>query len=626
MKAGSGLRQSDHIQRREQFANYYLYLIAALGLLTVLSAVMQIGVPSDPYTFLLLMIFIGITEYAPVPIWKGSSALSFPLVYTMNLIFGPAATIVSYGLILAVVNVLRQRPIRLILFTPAQLVISLACAEWSGSRWISPLLESYGLPVLARELSLLFAFTLAYYVLNNLLVDLLLLIRPQPYTWRHWRMKSVPEAMVAGLSFLYGALMFVLGSQNRGEVDVFSFLFFFSPLVAISLISSTVVRIQKEKNRLKSLFSITTQLNQVVPSGQMDKLRPVLRDFLETQALAIWMKTNGEWFLLIQDGRVRETSPLSEDLQAKFETMTETTVYTNRRAESPSGDNLFENVIRSLVYAPLIVEHELVGMLAAGRSRTTSFTPEDIQSLATLANQLASLLKTRMLISEQKNRMLLEERNRIAREIHDGIAQSLAGAVFKLESAQRKHSDHPEELLRVMDDSVRQLRLSLREVRQSIYALRPYPTERIGLKRAILEKIESFKQEHRLEVLFHERGNPQELPASVAKTIFDTLQESLQNIAKHAKAGKVEVLLSYQSEHVLLKVKDDGIGFALFDAMIKAQREPHYGILHMNEQAERAGATLQIDSAQGDGTEIILLIPNIETKGGNEHDTRHVGR
>lgn len=93
------------------------------------------------------------------------------------------------------------------------------------------------------------------------------------------------------------------------------------------------------------------------------------------------------------------------------------------------------------------------------------------------------------------------------------------------------------------------------------------------------------------------------------------MQESLQNIVKHAQADNVEILLSKQREHVLLKVKDNGIGFSLFESMIKAKSEPHYGILHMNEQAEQLEATLQIDSSAGKGTKITLLIPDSETRG-----------
>ena len=78
----------------------------------------------------------------------------------------------------------------------------------------------------------------------------------------------------------------------------------------------------------------------------------------------------------------------------------------------------------------------------------------------------------------------------------------------------------------------------------------------------------------------------------------------MQNIVKHAKAEKADVLLSYQSEHVLLRVKDNGVGFSLFESMVKTKNEPHYGILHMNEQAEQLGATLQIDSSVGKGQKL----------------------
>ena len=94
------------------------------------------------------------------------------------------------------------------------------------------------------------------------------------------------------------------------------------------------------------------------------------------------------------------------------------------------------------------------------------------------------------------------------------------------------------------------------------------------------------------------RGRSRKLSFTKERVIFDTLQESLQNIIKNLKADKVDILLSYQREHVLLKVKDNGIGFSLFESMIKAKHEPHYGILHMNEQAEQLGAALQIDSSQ----------------------------
>lgn len=189
-----------------------------------------------------------------------------------------------------------------------------------------------------------------------------------------------------------------------------------------------------------------------------------------------------------------------------------------------------------------------------------------------------------------------------------------------MESAQKKYADRPKDMQQVVDTSIKKLRKSLSEVRYSIYALKPYPTQRLGLKQAIINKVQSLKQEYGLAITYHERGRSRKLSFTKERVIFDTLQESLQNIIKHAKADKVDILLSYQREHVLLKVKDNGIGFSLFESMIKAKHEPHYGILHMNEQAEQLGAALQIDSSAGKGTEITLLIPDSEM-GEEYHDS-----
>ncbi len=620
------MNKPDYIRVRESLASTYLYTVSTLGFIIFIFSLLSFAIPFDLSIFLLLIIFIGITEYSPVPIWKGTSALSFPLLYTMDFLFGIHTAIVSYGLVVFLVNLVHRRPTRLVIFTPAQLIISLALAKVLTDGWLSLIFLDTGTETLTYRLITVLIFTLLYYVINNIIVDLLLMIRPQSYTWHHWRLKSIPEAMVTFLSILYGSFMFLLGNQNRGDIDVFSYLFFFSPLVAISLLSSTFVRIQKEKNRLKSLFSVTTALNQVLPSGELNQVNTILREFLETQAYILLMKSNGDWSVLIKDGRVDASIPLSEEHKKEFDSLMKTVTYMHRKPGESPGDRMFEDVIRSLVYSPLIVENELVGMFIVGKSRTNSFSSEDVQSLATVANQLAGLVKTRLLISEREKRVVLEERNRIAREIHDGIAQSLAGAVFILQSAQRKSVDGSEEMRHLIEETIRRLRVSLKEVRQSIYALRPYPTEKLGLNQAIAEKMESLKKDYGIGRKLEVRGRPQELSMMVEKVIYDTFQESLQNIVKHADASHVDILLSYQRDFILLKIKDDGIGFSLFEAMIKAKNEPHYGILNMNEQAEKLGASLQIDSSTGKGTEIVLMIPNLEDQEGMEDDTRHASR
>jgi len=343
-------------------------------------------------------------------------------------------------------------------------------------------------------------------------------------------------------------------------------------------------------------------------------------------ASSLWIKENEVYQLKFATGLLMHHVERAESVQNELNQIRKLTIFHDRKKDGGPAAFLFDQEVRTFLYAPLMMDEEVVGLFIFGRSRTKSFSEEDLQSAATIANQLAVILKTKQLIAEQEKAVILEERNRIARDIHDGVAQSLAGAVMKLETAERKFYKTPEESLHLIQDSREKLRMSLKEVRESIYQLRPYPTERVGLIAAITSRIQSLSKEHSLDIQLETRGGEYPLSSMAEKIIFDTFQESIQNAIKHSHANTIDILLSYQKEHMLLRVKDDGVGFSLFQAMIKARKQPHFGILHMNEAAEKIHASLQIDSKEGDGTEITLTVPKMGIEGGNINDQAYVGR
>lgn len=607
------MEKIDSISMREHFASFYIYSISFLGLIAVITSIFMSEKTSEPIILFLLAVFIGIIEYFPIRIGRGGITLSLTLIYPMNWEFGIHITVIACVCAMVFTHTLRRLPMQRTLFNSTQLALSITLAEWLSNQCISFFITEMNLPVLYEDLISLLLFTVFFCSINTLSYDLLMVLLPQPYTREQWHKKNILVFLSASFCLFYAYLIYILDHRYHGEMDGITVLFFFFPLVAICIISSFSRQIRIEKERLYNLFSITTELSHGLSAGNLHQMKQSLKGFLGIQAYALWAKDEGNWQLLLKDGKVHSNISSSPDLQ-NFEEIAQTFVVTDWKKGMAPGDEVFEDVIRSLVYLPLKVNHELVGMFVAGKSRGASFITEDIQSLATFANHLGSLLKTRSLVSEQEKRIILEERNRLAREIHDGIAQVLAGVIFHLESAQKQSKDQSGNMEQVVDKSIKKLRKSLGEVRYSIYALKPYPTQRLGLKQAIDNKIQSIKQEYDLAIKYHERGRSRTLSFSKERVIFDTLQESLQNIVKHAKADKVDILLSYQREHVLLKVKDNGIGFSLFESMIKTKHEPHYGILHMNEQAEQLGATLQIDSSPGKGTEITLLIPDSEKR------------
>ncbi|MBT2703897.1 GAF domain-containing sensor histidine kinase [Bacillus sp. ISL-35] len=610
-------------QKRERYAKLFMNSVTLIGWMLILSSFIKLEYPGEPVVLALLFIFLLISEYYPMPVWRGHTAITFPVVYVLFLLYGFSYTALAYAGAVLIVNLLHRRPLRTVLFNPAQLVLSFYGAS-AMLPVVESLLEKLALEPIFQGILSYFFLLAVYVILNNLIVDLVLLIRPQPYSFQFWKQKSLTELNSAAISLVYGITLYVVGSQNRGEIDVFAYFFFFSPLVGISLLSATIARLKREKNRLKLLFSITSELNQMLPSQDwLLALKGSFNELIGAEASILWIKKEGDWELSFKDGRTRSECSLLPDSFTEFEGMRRPVIYNDRKKDGGVAASCFEEDVKAFVYSPLVIENETIGMFIVARSRTKSFEDHDVQSIATLSNQLAVIIKTRMLFTEKEKRIVLEERNRIARDIHDGVAQTLAGAVMKLETAGKKFNKNPEETRKLVDESVIGLRESLKEVRESIYALRPYPTQKATLAEAILRKIEAVQKEYGQAIQFEIRGQEQDLSPMVEKVLFDTFQESLHNAIKHSQATKVEVLLSYQSEHILLKIKDDGKGFSLFQAMLKARNQPHFGILQMNDAAEKINASLQIDSKEGTGTEVSITVPKMGIEGESNHDQAH---
>jgi signal transduction histidine kinase len=613
------------LQRKERSAWIFLLLISLMGWIAIgIFGFLRLSAPDHAVILALLVIFLAVVEYFPVPVWRGFTTISFPIIYAIYIMQGIEIALSTYAIIVFFCYLLKRRPLRIVFFNPAQLCLSFLLAYWFAD-FLTPIILADGGSQIVGGIIHFSMMMIPFYLLNNLLVDTILLLRPQPYTFKSWKQKSIQELNSLLISYIYLVLFHVLGSQNRGEVDVFTFFFFFSPLVGLALLSASIVKLRKEKTRLKALFHMSSELNKIMPSKEwLHFLQKSLHEFIDVDACILWICEDGEWKRKFSMGLTEGKEMLAPI--DHFEKMKQLAIFHNTKKDAgPCGDYFHKDILASL-YAPLIIEDELVGMFVFGRSRTHSFNEEDVQSVATLANQLAIVIKTKMLFAEQEKRLILEERNRIARDIHDGVAQSLAGAVMKLETAERKFAKVPDEALKLIVESNSKLRQSLKEVRQSIYALRPYPTARVGLLSAMSSRVLLVQKEHSVDVRLDTRGSEYPLSPMAEKIIFDIFQESVQNAIKHAKASRIEILLSYQSEHVLLKVKDNGLGFSLFQAMIKARNHPHFGILQMNEAAERIQASLQIDSKEGEGTEINLTVPRMGIEGENEHDQAYASR
>ncbi len=598
---------------RETIAKGYMSIVTFVGICVVIGTLPFIDVPDSLSIFFLLILFLIITEFFAIPVWKGVTTLGFPILFTIDLLFGLPLTLATYGAAVLVVNILQRRPLRATLFNPSQLVLSFLFAK--GILFLSTELFWTETVSLTGNITQAALLTLSFYAINHLLVDIVLWIRPQSFTISEWKKKLAVESIGLVFSIVYLALFYLLGTQNRGVVDIFSFFFFFSPLVGLSLIGASNFKLRREKNRLKGLIAINEDLNHGIPEQDWLKgMESHLPKLFNYDALSVWVNETSGWECQLALGA--STLKLEPWVLEKFVDDTpELHTISPLSKAAPYYCEGFQRGMKAAIICPLKVDDEVNGLIIIGRRRPQQTSQEESKMIKALGNQLEVLIKGRNLISEREKRMLLEERNRIAREIHDGIAQSVAGAVMKLEIAQRQSQKNPEQAKDIIDTVLPELRSSVKEIRESIFALRPYPTEERGLHQAIEEEVLRLHQREEVKVAFTKRGEHRPLSPETEKVIYHTFKESLQNALKHANASRINVSICYRKDQVTLKIEDDGQGFLLKEALLKSQKGKHFGIITMNEEAKYLDANLQIDSVLKKGTRIKLIAASSSREG-----------
>jgi signal transduction histidine kinase len=199
-----------------------------------------------------------------------------------------------------------------------------------------------------------------------------------------------------------------------------------------------------------------------------------------------------------------------------------------------------------------------------------------------------------------------EERQRLAREIHDTIAQSLAGIVAQLQAA--RDDPDPAAARRRTDRAADLARAALVEARRSMLDLVPAPLAGCSLADAVTTLVEEWSAQQPIRADAVVTGTPRALHPEVEATVLRIAQEALSNVAKHAAARRVGVTLSYLDDQVLLDVRDDGAGF---DTAMPA-RPTSFGLRGMRQRAERLAGSLDVETTPGRGTAVSVRLPAIE--------------
>jgi signal transduction histidine kinase len=202
-----------------------------------------------------------------------------------------------------------------------------------------------------------------------------------------------------------------------------------------------------------------------------------------------------------------------------------------------------------------------------------------------------------------------QERRRIGRDIHDGVAQSFADCIIRLQLADQLLGGDVEKARSELIDLQDVLREGLERIRELIYNLYPKELSRAGLIGAIERFIDRLSETAGMEISFEHQGLERELPAALETTVFCIAQEALNNARKHAQASRVGLSLRCEGQRLRIVIRDDGCGFDVASLMARLADQNHYGLLSMDERAKLAGGSMELESSAGAGTILRFYFP-----------------
>ncbi len=253
---------------------------------------------------------------------------------------------------------------------------------------------------------------------------------------------------------------------------------------------------------------------------------------------------------------------------------------------------------------PLYAGEKKLGVMNVASPDWRSLSPEDLQLLYTIGDLLSIAVERAGLFARSTRLGAVEERNRLAREIHDTLAQGLTATALQLESADALLDAGSERVHEPLRRALSLTRSNLEEARRSVLDLRAAPLEGRPLSEALKALVERWEAQTGIAARYRAVNGSRPLPPRVEAALYRICQEALTNAARHAGAGRVSVRLVATPDRVRLVVEDDGGGFDASDVS-----EERHGLVGMRERAEMLGGTLEVRSGPGTGTRIEATVP-----------------
>lgn len=269
-------------------------------------------------------------------------------------------------------------------------------------------------------------------------------------------------------------------------------------------------------------------------------------------------------------------------------------------------DAVVEAGFQQIACVPLLSGENLMGVMSIATRTNDPFDERNVQMLVAVGAWAGLAIENARLHSNARRLAVLEERDRIGMDLHDGIIQSIYGVGLALEGVQLTLNDDPISAKDRIHHAIDGLNQAIRDIRAYILDLRPRQLGNEGLLAGIKRLIAEYRAHTFSEVTFTgPDSDMKDLPHTQSLTLFHICQEALANAAKHAKAKKVQIVVWTTNERALLEIKDDGRGFDLE----KMQTSIGHGLANMQTRTHAVGGDIEISSVPGEGTTILVWVP-----------------
>jgi len=328
-------------------------------------------------------------------------------------------------------------------------------------------------------------------------------------------------------------------------------------------------------------------------------------------AASVGLRTKGMRNLHVPVGPPRAEPPPEEEGPVIIEDY-----LTDPRRTTPPIPEIVEEQLVSFIAARFAAKGKLLGVLHVANRTHTQFSEHDGRLLQAFANLAAIAVENARLYEQVQSLAVLEERQRIGMDLHDGVIQSIYAVGLNLEECSEEVFNQPHDVRARLEEAINNLNQVIKDIRSYIFDLRPHALDSAGFTDALSALVREMRVNSLIEanlVVDGGRDLASKLTEEQVTNLFHIAQEALANVQKHARASAVEARLTTRNGVLRLAISDNGVGFAPG----RGADPSHRGLRNMAERAQGLGGRFSVQSAPGQGTSVAAEIP-IRNREGNE--------